>query len=42
MDWFAGAVDLDGAQHEVAYAAGFEAAGGLEVLEFEVDVAVMC
>lgn len=29
-----------GAEHAVADAAGFEGAGGLEVLELEIDVAV--
>lgn len=33
-------VGCDGVDHEVAYAAGFEGAAGLEVVEFEIDVAV--
>lgn len=30
---------FDGLEEEVAYAAGFEGAGGLEVFEFEEDAA---
>ena len=39
VDGFVGAVGGDGRGEEVAYASGFEGARGLEVLEFEVDVA---
>ena len=39
MNWFRGAVGGDCAGHQVAYSAGFEGAGWLEIFEFEVDVA---